>query len=181
MYAVGLVHLPQRDSELSKILARNEFPICMTYAAFSYNSTREDCFQSVPLWTAYRSDKAYFPQRGSLSGLPHGMEICIHAQPLIMSYGLLDCSSRALKPSVDAMSVLVHAPSFKALEFESLIFSPGYFNPHQITHNPSKPCQATHFGPLTGFSAHNEPATDKLGCVPQLASSPSPVSTRPCR
>ena len=37
MYAVKLVYLPQWDLEFFKILACQEFPICMTYAAFSYH------------------------------------------------------------------------------------------------------------------------------------------------
>ena len=35
MYAIKLVYLPQWDLEFFKNLACQEFPICMTYAAFS--------------------------------------------------------------------------------------------------------------------------------------------------
>ncbi len=35
MHAVKLVYLPQWDLEIFKDLARQELPICMTYAAFS--------------------------------------------------------------------------------------------------------------------------------------------------
>ena len=40
MYAVKLVYLPQWDLEFFKNFARQELPICMTYAAFSYLSLR---------------------------------------------------------------------------------------------------------------------------------------------
>ncbi len=36
MYAVKLVYLLQWDLEFFKNLVRQELPICMTYAAFSY-------------------------------------------------------------------------------------------------------------------------------------------------
>ena len=39
MCAAKLVYLPQWDIEFFKNLARPEFPICITYAAFSYLPT----------------------------------------------------------------------------------------------------------------------------------------------
>ena len=46
MHAVRFVYLPQWDLEFFKNLARQEFPICMTYAAFSYNVVNQGSFAS---------------------------------------------------------------------------------------------------------------------------------------
>ena len=90
---------------------------------------------------------------------------------------LLPCSKPEPNRTVHARTCAVlYVAGISEIHLLSCIFCS-----YQITHNLLKTCQITYFAPLIYFFINNESAADKLGGVPQLASSPSRVSTESCR